>query len=144
MGQQEQQELLQQKYIEFQFVEQQVKKLQQQLQTFEQQLVDLESVKEALGELKEVKAGTEILLPLSSGIFVKAHIQSVDSLLVNVGANTAVEKPLSATKELLLLQGKELQKYREQVMINLQLLNVHMNKLQEELQELVKETEQGK
>lgn len=144
MKQEEQQELLQHKYMEFQFVEQQVKKLQQQLETFEQQLADLESVKEALAELKHVKAGTEILLPLSSGIFVKAHIQSVDSLLINVGANTTVEKPLSSTKELLLKQGEELQKYREQVMVNLQLLNVHMNKLQEELQELVKDTEQPK
>ena len=134
------QEQLQQKYMEFQFVEQQVKKLQQQLQTFEQQLSELATVKEALDELKKVKSGTEILLPLSTGIFLKAHLQSVDSLLVNVGSNTAVEKPLSQTKVLLLSQETELLTYKDRVMENVNLLQLHMTKLQEELQALVQET----
>mgnify|MGYP001610605940 CR=1 FL=1 len=132
-------ELMQKKYFEYQLVEQQVKQFQQQLENFQQQLSDLTDVKSALDDLKTVKEETEIFVPVSSGIFVKARLIPPEKVLVNVGSGTVVERPLGAAQQLLQGQEKELTEYTEKVQENLTLLQQHLMTLQEELKELVGE-----
>ena len=133
----ENKEQLQKKFMEYQMLEQQLKQFKEQLEAVDKQLDSLQEVKGALDELSTVKEGTDILIPVSSGIFLKAKASSTDKVLVNVGAETTVEKTLPEAKGLLEDQEKELVNFKQGLTSNLETMGVHMEKLQTELQQMV-------
>jgi len=80
----EKEKKLQKFYTQFQLLEQHIKQTQQQVATINSQLVDLVSTTKSLDDLKNVKSGTEILVPVSSGVYVKGEIKDNENLIVNV------------------------------------------------------------
>ena len=52
---------------------------------------------QALDDLKTTKTGTEILVPMASGIFIKAELKDNKELAINVGADTVVKKNIEET-----------------------------------------------
>ncbi|MFH1511538.1 MAG: prefoldin subunit alpha [Candidatus Woesearchaeota archaeon] len=123
---------LQKKYAEFQLLQQQLQELQKQLQMLEEQLVETAYTQQTLDELKSLPVGSEILVPVSSGIYAKATLGLTDELLVNVGSGAAVMKSVEGTKSMLDSQLDEVQKLR------LQLLQV-ARQVEEQLLSLRKE-----
>jgi prefoldin alpha subunit len=111
-------QLMQQKYMEMQMIDQQLKQIQQQLHAVEQQSMEVESVIDALGSISKVEPGSDILVPLSSGIFVKAKIQDNKELLVNVGSNTTVSKSVPEVQEMLKKQNQELDRVKKDLTDN--------------------------
>lgn len=94
-----------------------------------------------MDEIKKVKQGSEILVPLSSGIFAKASLKDNDGLLVNVGANTIVKKSVSDTKKLIEKQSSEVRKLQEQMLEQLQKAAAAAESSEKELQKLVEESQ---
>lgn len=131
------QEQLQEKYIEMQMLDQQIKQGQKQIQMIEQHIAELQSVKQNLDSIKGVKDSTEVMASISSGIFIKAKVQATDKVLVNVGADVMVEKDINSTKELIDAQIKEMQKVQLNTDGEMQKLVQHASKLQDELAKLV-------
>lgn len=129
---------LKEKYMELQMIDQQMKRFQKQLEAVESHRLELLSINQSLDDIKNVKAGTEILVPMSSGIFAKANIQEPEHLIVNVGANIAVAKNISDTKKLLEKQLNELKKVHQQIMGELQELAVKAGSIEQEMKALVK------
>jgi prefoldin alpha subunit len=132
----EQKKLLQQKYLELQLIDQQAKQLQKQLQSLDEQLLELLSLQQSLDELKEMKIGTQILVPVGNGIFTKADLKDNKELIVNVGANTTVKKSIADTKNMLKNQEEEinnlkekLTKELEKVVLTAQDLETNLNNL---------------
>lgn len=127
---------LQQKYVQLQMHNQQLQQLQQQLQAVQNQSVEIQTILFALDDIAKTEVGKEMLVPLSSGIFVKAEIKDNQKLRVNVGSNTVVEKSVQETKALLDRQILELNKLNED--LTNQYTNVigEAEKLQAELQSL--------
>ncbi len=111
-------------YVELQVLHQQVQQFQQQLHEIEQQVMSIARVQQYLNEFKDLKEGTEILVPLSSGIFATAQVKDNKNLKVNVGSDVVVSKNVDETNQLLAEQAKEL--IRAQ------------NDFSEQLQELIK------
>ncbi|MBI1969396.1 prefoldin subunit alpha [Candidatus Woesearchaeota archaeon] len=138
---QEQEKALQSKYIEFQLVDQQIKKIRQQIQQFDGQLMELQNVVQMLEELKHVELGREILVPFSGGIFVRGELKDNKVLKVNVGANVVVEKSVEETKKLMEQQNKEINKYREELFEQLKKLIVVAQKLEHDLQKMMQQNE---
>ena len=132
-------EAIQEKYMQLQMINQHLKQMQQQAEVVETQLGELISTYQALEELKKIKKDTVILVPVSSGIFVKAEIKDSENLLVNVGSDTVVLKGHPATKELIKKQLDELKEFHEKVHMEMQKLALASNSLEEELGELVKD-----
>lgn len=131
--------VLQSKYLEFQMVDQQVKRVQQQLQQFDQQIMELESVRESLEELKLAPEGSEMLVPISGGIFIQTVLKNNQEVRVNVGANVVVGKTVDETKQLMEKQAKEIESYKQQLMTQLNKLVAHAEKLEAELKKLIGE-----
>ncbi len=125
----------QQKLIEMQLLEQDIQQIQKNIQTIEQQMLDIELIKKNLDDFSKLKKDSESLMAVANGIFARAKILDTKELLVNVGSNTVVKKTIPETKTLLDEQTKELNKYREQLM---QQLNETIFKI-EELQHSLKE-----
>jgi len=129
---------LQEKYMQMQLIEQQMQQIQKQLRLIEQQLQELTLTEQALDDLKNTKTGTEILVPIASGIFVKAELKDNKELAVNVGADTVVKKNVGEAKKLITNQLDEITKIQQDLTLNMEKLQLSAQSTQKELQELVK------
>jgi prefoldin alpha subunit len=127
---------LQQKYMQLQMFNQQLQQLQQQLEALQTQAVEIQTILLALDDIAKTEVGKEILVPLSSGIFVKAEIKDNKKLRVNVGSNTVVEKSVQETKALLDRQIIELNKLNEDLTGQYTKIAGNAEKMQAELQKL--------
>lgn len=113
------------KIIEFQILNQEVQKLQEQLQNINNNVQELQVLKNSLEEIKNVK-DKEILIPLGQGIFTKGSIKNTDELITNVGSNILVEKNLNETKDMVKLNilnlSQMLEKTQEEINKNVEKL----------------------
>ncbi len=128
---------LQQKYMEFQMYEEQLNNMQKQFDQLEENLLEINYIKNSLDELSKVEKGKEILCPLSSGIFVKGEIKKSDEFLVNVGSNVVVKKNLEETKALMDKQKKELEGSKENLSLKYNEYYSRYQELKDELSKLV-------
>ncbi len=126
------------KYMELQMLGQKMQQMQEQLQQLEAQVEGVDDTNQSLDELSTVKDGTEILVPVANGIFVKAHIQSTKELLVNVGSHVNVAKGIPDVKRLLVTQSEELRKVQQQLAVQLKELTDIAQTTEKELHALVK------
>lgn len=124
------------KYLQLQSTHQTLQQMQEHIQVLEKQQAELMYVEHSLGELDNVKNGSEILVQLSSGIFAKAEVKSIEPVFVNVGAGIVVEKTLAATKEIMLAQIAELQRVHQDLHMKFSNLLSDFQKMQEDMKEL--------
>ena len=129
---------LQEKYIQLQLIEQQMQQVQKQLRLMESQIQELNITEQALEDIKTTKTGSEILVPMASGIFIKAEIKDNQGLAVNVGADTIVEKSVEETKLLVANQLEEIVGMHQTLTANLQKLAGSAQMLEKELSKLIK------
>jgi len=127
------------KYMELQLLQQKMQQVQQQMEELDQQTVQIDATGKSLDEFKEVKEGTEILVPVANGVFARAKVTDTQQLLVNVGASINVQKSVPDVKILMSEQVKELKQLQEDLGKQLQQMAEMAEKAQTELQELVKE-----
>ncbi|MBS3163417.1 prefoldin subunit alpha [Candidatus Woesearchaeota archaeon] len=125
----------QKKYLELQLLDQQIKQLQQQLMTVNQQIVELRRVDDDLSEFEKVKENSNMFFALGPGIFAEGSISSKD-LLLNVGSNVLVKKPVIDTKKLINVQVAELEGLMVRLQEDMGAIGLRGNELQEELTEL--------
>jgi len=130
-------EELQRTYMEYQLVGNQIKQLQQQLQQVELSMSDIMSTKQNINDIQSSKEGSEMIVPLSNGIFTKAKLGQNKQLLVNVGAGIVVNKNFLEAAELLDNQLKELTSYRQQIAHNIEIMANKAAQMEQELQKLV-------
>lgn len=103
------QEQIQQKYLHFQLIQQQIKQIQQQILLLEQQTLDLKQLDESLANLSKVKTNTPLYSPLGMGIFLETEIKNNKEVLMNVGSKVVLKKPISETQEIIRKQIDELE-----------------------------------
>ena len=73
------------RYLELQVLEQQLKQVNQQLLNLDNQLLELQRIEENLNDLTKTKKNTEMLVALGGGVFSKAELKDNKSVLMNVG-----------------------------------------------------------
>ncbi len=133
-----QKDQLQQKYLELQLITAQIREQQKQMQLLENQLVELANSKKTLDEFENIREGSNILVPISPGIFAKATLKNNKELIVNVGAAVTVKKTVEDTKKLIEKQFIEIQKIQKEVFENIQNLNSQAEKIEKEISQLAK------
>ena len=97
----EDEESWREKYLQFQMLQQQIEQISEHAEMLNKQMGELDITRNALKELSRTKANTEIIAPLSNGIFVKAELKENNKLIVNVGSNITVEKTVEQVITLL-------------------------------------------
>ena len=132
---------LQEKYVELKVYEAQLSEIQKQVEAFENHLFELSTILDSLDELKTIPKGTELLVPISPGVFVKARLENANQLTVNVGSSVAVERSIPETKELIEKQMKELEAYRKKLINEFERLSVGARRVQQELLSLSESSE---
>lgn len=106
--------------------EQRAQQIEQQLQIVDENLVDLERLKEGLDELKNAK-GKEIFASIGRGIFVKARIEE-DQVLTDVGGKNFIKKDVEESKNMLDDQIIRISAFKTQLLDELQNMNVDFQK----------------
>jgi prefoldin alpha subunit len=93
-----------------------IQQIQQQLERVEMQLQEFETVIYDINQYTKIKVGSEILTPISNGIFVKATATDNKTFTVNIGANTLVDKTAEQTIEIISGQIKNLETFRDELL----------------------------
>ena len=109
----------------------QAQMISEQLNRVDSGLMEIDYLKHSLDELGSTKENTEILAPISNGIFAKARLKKNNKLLVNVGNGVVVEKTIVETKELLDERIAEMSEAREKLMEQMQKIENHLIKIGE-------------
>lgn len=91
--------------MQFQQLQQQIEKVNEHVQHLNSQLSEIDNSTAILKSLEETKTQSEILAPIANGIFIKAKLEDNQNLLVNVGADTVVQK--STTQVITLLDEQK-------------------------------------
>ncbi len=136
-------EKLKQKYLQLQILQQQMEQLSEQMEQLSQQNAELDASVEAVKALEKQNPGTEFLAPVADGIFVAGSLKETNKLLVNMGADVAVEKTVQEVAALLEQQKDSLMHKMLEGDMLLRGLSSHAMKTYKEMEELgVKEGEE--
>lgn len=130
-------EQIERKKMEFQMLVQQINAVQNQLQTINQQVIELNMLVDSLDEVGKTEKGTEILVPLGAGIFTQASLSNPNEIIMNVGSKVTVPKTISEAKETVLTQVKELERIVVHLEGEFSSSNIKAQQLQNELQSLM-------
>jgi prefoldin alpha subunit len=95
------QEALRDKFMQFQTLQQHIEQISQHVEQLNQQVAEIENSKEAVKEFADSENDSEILAPMANGIFIKTKLIENQKLLVNVGADTVVERTVDEVVKLL-------------------------------------------
>jgi len=129
-------EELQQKYMQFQMLQQQIEQASQQLEMLNQQLQELDISLEAVQDLEKTTLNNEVLASIAPGIFVKTNLKENQKLIVNVGANTAAEKTTAEVVKMLGEQKEQFEKNVTQADAMLQMMSQQAMQLYQEFEKL--------
>ena len=132
-------EKVQEKYLEFQMLDKHIKEMHQQLQAFEQQREEIKGLIMGMEEVKNVKPGTSLLVPISSGVFLKAKTEETQRFYLNVGAGVVVDKNVDDSRKLMQKQLDKVKDISEQMTNEMAKLISKASPLQEELKKYVEE-----
>ena len=114
------QEDVQGRVMIFQFLQQHREQLRQQAQILERQSLEAEMTSQALDNLSTLPEDNEVLLPLGSGMYAPGKTAKVKEVLVDVGANVAIKKPVPEAKAIVEARKKELEDTGERMQKDLQ------------------------
>ncbi len=127
----------QEQIIQMQMIEQEGGQLNQQLQLIEQNIQEIQELKDSLTEI-EVGESKEILVNLGKKIYLPVEMKD-EKLIVEVGRGNYVEKDVPATKEVIDDQMRKLIVGRAEITGRLEELQGEIEKLMMKVNE-----EQGK
>jgi len=128
---------VQEKFMQFQMMQQQMQQVQKQLQALDAQAGEMDLVQQAIEDFSGAQKNSELFVTLTPGIFVKAKLEKTDSVLLNVGGGAVVEKTIPDAKRILADQTVELRKLQGELAEQLEKLGVEAQKAQEELRKLI-------
>jgi len=121
----------QEQIIRIQMMEQEVNQLNEQLKLIDQNIIDMNELKESLDEI--AKGGKDILANLGKRIYIPVEIKD-KNLIVEVGKGNFVKKSIEDTKAISEDQIQKLNEAKTQIMGKLDELQGEMTILFGELQ----------
>ena len=133
-------EEVQKQLYQIEVYKQQINRLQEELSKIE--LLKLEILK-SIESMKGLKESKEILVPLGGGVFARAVVQDCEKVIVNVGADIFVEKPVEETIEDFKKSSEELNNAENRIREQITKTLAAIEKLQKELESKIDVMEKG-
>src|SRR3989344_659351 len=127
---------IQEMYIEYQRLMQQIQQLQQNLQEMEKHISDLARLKNNLNSISKIEEGQETLMPLGSGIFIHGEIKNTQQVIMNVGTNICINKTIIEALETVDNQMNEVSNVAIQMEQEIEKTSSRIEQIQEEFQKI--------
>jgi len=134
---------VQQKLVLYQMLGQRLEQINEQARVLEQRMLELETTRQALDDLKGLKEGNEVLIPLGSGCYTHGKTEDSGGLLCDLGAGIMVNKSPQEAKAVLDGKRIEIERLSETLQREAKDAVAKMNELGPELQEFLQKS-QGK
>ncbi len=116
-------------------IEEQLNALTQEMNLLNNSLTETLLTKRALEEIKKVAAGKETLIPIGSGVLIKAKSEKNDKVIMGAGEGVYLEKPV---EEVI----KDLEKRETTIKHNIQEFSKAVDALRKEYTQLVLKIEE--
>ena len=113
--------------MEFQMLQQQMQKHQEDMQHFQRQKIEVQHLIETIDNLKK---GEKVFTPIGAGIYYNAKITDTVKFMVNVGSGNFVEKTKTEIQKLVKVQKENLEKVEKETIENLNKLQARIIELQ--------------
>ena len=98
--------------LETRLLEETAEALQSRINMTNTVMTDLTYSNMTLEGLEKNKIGSELLVPIGGGSYIKAKIHDLDNVIVGIGGGVSVEKTLQETKEVVKKRLESLEKTR--------------------------------
>lgn len=122
----------QQQIMQFQMLEQEANKLAQQLQLIENNLSEIQDIKEGLEEIDK-KETKEILANIGKKIYIPVEIKD-KNLIIEIGNKKFVKKSIPETRKLIEEQVNKMNHAKQEITNRLEDLQEEANNLMQEYQ----------
>ena len=120
----------------YQLLQRQLEDYKTQATLIEKKLIEFEVSKNALRDMKKIKDGSEILMPVGSGIYLHGTAQPSKKALVDIGANYIVARDLNFAEDVLNAKQSEVEKMNERLATEVTELVNKINQLAVEIERL--------
>lgn len=121
--------------LNYQILQENLKHLNKEINVLDQQLRMMQMLSANIEDIKGGKEGSEIFAEIGSGVFVKAALKGTSEMLVNVGANIMVSKPVDEAKNLIDEQVRQLAEAVSKTELELQNCALQLQIIQQQLLE---------
>jgi prefoldin alpha subunit len=122
----------------------QMESVNRQMQILETTMEELRSSMNALLALEENKAGTEILVSIGSGSFIRAKLMETEKVIVGVGSALSLEKNIPEARKFFEGRVKQAQEAQEKMRAAAVETTEAIQALDDEYRQLVSRMQQEK
>jgi prefoldin alpha subunit len=104
-------------------------------------MTEMQVANSTIEGLRSESVGTDVLMPIGGGSYIRAKLADNEKLIVGIGADVAIEKTLPEALESYNTRFSELQKARSALEQQIARVAARIEKGREELQKLANEAE---
>ncbi len=119
--------------FEMNLLQNELSSLDQQMQFIEKYIQDLNSLKNSIEELKNVKENQDFFSPLSQDIMLQAKITNTKELLVNMGGKVLVKKTIDETKDIVEEKISKTLELKEQIIQQIETILSEMDRIESQI-----------
>jgi prefoldin alpha subunit len=138
----EEQQKLQQIFNELQNYEAMADLLRQQINMIANSMTELSMTVETIKTIRELKLGTEILVPIGSDSFVTTKLAATDKVITGLGADVSAEQSVDGAKLMLEARIAELGRVLEQARQELEKIGKQIEELRPEADRILTKTKE--
>lgn len=126
----------QKKLMRYQILESRIKALTERRDLLLSKMLEIDNTLNSIDEIKETK-GKEIFLPLGANVHVPGKIKKIEKMIVELGADVAVERNVKETKKILKKRKGTLEDGLKEIEGEIRDLSGQISKLQPEIRALL-------
>ena len=130
---------LQKKMMEYRIMESRISSMSNQRELFSTKMLEVQSTLTGMDQI--TKGHSDMIFPIGSGSYVKGQLSEEKKILVEIGANVALNMGLAEAKEYLESRKKELEEGIEIINKDLENTVLEMKKLELDAQKLIAEAQ---
>lgn len=127
---------LQEKYVLYQLLNQNLEALKQQMEAIEEQSQEVSSTLSSIGDIHKIAKNNEVFIPIGSGCYGKGELTDSKSVVVNVGAGILVEKKIEDAKKFLDNRSEDIGKAKKEIQEHAEKVTNQMTDVGSEIQKL--------
>ncbi|MFB6089652.1 MAG: prefoldin subunit alpha [Halobellus sp.] len=133
------QQQLQQLSQELQAIDEEIETLEAEVEALQTEQTEIDEAIEAIGSLE---TGSTVQVPLGGGAYVRAEVQDIDEIIVDLGADFAAEQPADDAVEALETKRDALDDRIEEVREDIAELESESEELEQQAQQMQQQMQQ--
>lgn len=126
---------MQQQMQRYQQIQQQLQQIQEFIEQVDENIGEMDETIKAVSDLGDQEEGSDILVPIGSGAFIKGSLRDNDTVVTNIGGEAFEEKGLESAENILQERREEFIETKEELQSTVDELQGQMQQIQQQMQE---------